>query len=159
MQYISSTKEKKEGCVFCNTLADDPARDRENYLVYRGKTTFVLMNLYPYNTGHLMILPHQHVSTLNGVAPETQVDMIRLAAYFTDLLGKMMRPDGFNVGINIGSAAGAGIDSHIHMHVVPRWSGDSNFMPVISNTRVLPETVEASYDRILAALQQNPPGE
>lgn len=157
MSYISAAKKKTDNCVLCKALADEPERDRENYLLYRGKNIFTLMNLYPYNPGHLMILPHQHVSTLAEVSAEAQIEMIQLAAYFTDLLSRVMRPDGFNVGLNIGSAAGAGIDSHIHMHIVPRWSGDSNFMPIIGNTRVLPETLESTYNRILVALQENPP--
>jgi ATP adenylyltransferase len=157
MKYITSTKQKSDTCIFCNTLTDNPERDRDNYLLYRAKSTFILLNLFPYNPGHIMILPHQHVSLLTEVSPETQVEMIQLASYFTDLLSKVMRPNGFNIGLNIGSAAGAGIDSHIHMHIVPRLNGDSNFMPVIGNTRVLPETLEGTYDRLLAALRESPP--
>jgi ATP adenylyltransferase len=115
------------------------------------------MNIYPYNTGHLMILPYDHVSLLIGMSAEAQCEMMRLASYFTELLTTVMRPDGFNVGMNLGRAAGAGIDSHLHLHIVPRWSGDSSFMAVVSNTRTLPETLEATYERIVAAMQQYPP--
>jgi ATP adenylyltransferase len=128
-------------------------------LVYRGKAVFAIMNIYPYNTGHLMILPYQHVATLAEVAPDAQVEMIILTSYFTELLTDLMHPDGFNIGINMGRAAGAGIESHLHVHIVPRWSGDSNFMPVIGETRVLPEELGTTYDRILELLNQQPPAE
>lgn len=146
-----------EGCVFCAKLNDACEFDRENYVVYRGRTTFTVMNIYPYNTGHLMILPRDHVATLRQTSLEAQAEIMRLAAYFTDLLSNLMQPDGFNIGMNIGKAAGAGIDSHLHLHVVPRWSGDSNFMAVIGETRVLPETLTDTYDRIVAALEASPP--
>jgi ATP adenylyltransferase len=157
MKYVTSTQKKKEGCVFCDHLNGDPGHDRENYIVYRGQTTFTVMNIYPYNTGHLMILPNQHVATLPEVPPAVQFEMITLASYFTELLSQLMQPDGFNVGLNISRVAGAGIDSHLHLHLVPRWSGDSNFMTVIGETRVLPEEVVDTYDRIVAALKKQPP--
>lgn len=157
MKYITSKKKKIDGCVFCGALNDAAEQDRENYLVLRGKTTFSIMNIYPYNTGHLMILPKMHVSTLIELSQETQCEMMVFATYFTQLLGGLMRPDGFNVGLNVGREAGAGIESHLHMHIVPRWNGDSNFMPVISNTRVIPETLEATYDKIMAGIQDTPP--
>jgi ATP adenylyltransferase len=156
LKYITSNQ-KIEGCVFCTALQADLKHDRENYLLFRGRTTFAILNIYPYNTGHLMILPHQHVSTLAETPQEAQVEMIVLTSYFTELLSKVMRPDGFNIGLNIGRAAGAGIDNHLHIHIVPRWNGDSNFMPVVGNTRVLPETLEDTYDRVLAALNESPP--
>jgi ATP adenylyltransferase len=156
MKYIES-KKKMEGCVFCNTLNDVIEHDRENYLVYRGPTTFTVMNIYPYNPGHLMVLPNQHVATLVEVSREAQLELITLTSYFTKLLSQVMNPQGFNIGLNIGQAAGAGIDSHLHLHIVPRWNGDSNFMPVTGNTRVLPEALEDTYDKIVAALQENPP--
>ena len=157
MKYITSTHQKIEGCIFCNKLAAETESDRENFVVYRGRSTFVMMNIYPYNTGHLMIIPQAHVSTLVDVAAEAQFEMMVLATYFTDLLSQLMNPDGFNLGFNIGRAAGAGIDDHLHLHLVPRWSGDSNFMPVIGETRVLPEELGDTYDKIVAALKQQPP--
>lgn len=159
MSYVTSNQAKTDGCVFCAKLEDDIERDHENYVVYRGKTTFVVMNIYPYNTGHLMILPHQHVSTLTEVSREAQIEMITFTAYFTELLSQLLKPDGFNVGINLGKAAGAGLGSHLHTHIVPRWTGDSSFMAVVGNTRVLPELLDDTYNRILAALQENPPYE
>jgi ATP adenylyltransferase len=157
-EYVTAGESKKiEGCVFCATFKDDVAGDRKNYLIYRGKATFVIMNIYPYNIGHLMILPHEHVSTLVDMSSEAQKEMMQLAAYFTNLLSKLMNSDGFNLGINVGRAAGAGIEDHLHMHLVPRWNGDSNFMSVIANTRVLPETLDDTYERIVNALKQQPP--
>jgi ATP adenylyltransferase len=157
MKYVASTQTEMDGCIFCTNLNDGPERDRENHLVYRGQTVFVVMNIYPYNTGHLMILPYQHLATLAEVPPHVQFELITLTAYFTNLLTDLMSPDGFNVGLNIGRAAGAGIDSHLHMHIVPRWSGDSNFMPVIGETRVLPEELGDTYDRIVKLLNEQPP--
>ncbi|MBN1217960.1 MAG: HIT domain-containing protein [Anaerolineae bacterium] len=157
MKYVSSTQKKSEGCIFCDHLKADPAQDRANYLVYRGPTTFTVMNIFPYNTGHLMILPREHVGTLPEVPPPTQFEMITLTTYFTELLTELMHPDGFNVGLNMGRAAGAGIDGHLHIHLVPRWNGDSNFMPVIGETRVLPEELGDTYDKIVARLKEQPP--
>ena len=118
---------------------------------------FAVMNLYPYNPGHLMILPYAHIATLSEVPFDVQVEMIALTSYFTELLSQLMRPDGFNVGLNIGRAAGAGIDDHLHLHIVPRWNGDSNFMPVIGETRVLPEELTDTYDKIVALLKKQSP--
>jgi len=157
MKYVTSTHKKTEGCIFCECLNADPGQDREHHLVYRGQTTFTMMNIYPYNTGHLLILPHTHVATLAEVSPTVQFEMMALTSYFTQLLTELFNPDGFNVGMNIGRAAGAGIESHLHLHIVPRWSGDSNFMPVIGETRVLPEELTETYDKIVALLKQQPP--
>ncbi|RME71355.1 MAG: HIT domain-containing protein [Chloroflexi bacterium] len=156
MKYVSSMH-KSDECIFCAKLNDDPARDRENLVVFRAASSFVVMNLYPYNTGHLMVVPNQHVARLSDVPPAVQAEMMALTTYFVDLLTAVMRPDGFNIGMNLGRVAGAGIDTHLHLHIVPRWAGDSNFMPVIGSTRVLPEDLGATYDKIVAYLQQNPP--
>jgi ATP adenylyltransferase len=156
MNYLTS-KKKSKGCVFCAILNDDPGRDRENYVVYRSQTTFTMLNIYPYNPGHLMILPHEHVAALGEVSQAVQVEMITLTSYFITLLSQVMGPDGFNVGMNIGRAAGAGIDNHLHLHIVPRWNGDSNFMPIIGDTRVLPEILDDTYDKVVEALRRNPP--
>ncbi len=157
MKYITSNKETVDGCVFCHILYAEARLDRENYLVYRGKTTFTVMNIYPYNPGHLMILPNAHVARLSDVSAAAQFELIAFTSYFTDLLSELMRPDGFNVGINLGRAAGAGIDNHLHIHIVPRWDGDSNFMPVVGETRVLPEELIDTYDRIVTLLKKQPP--
>jgi len=157
MKYVVSDKKKKDGCVFCNALAEGVNHDPENFIVHRGEETFTIMNIYPYNVGHLMVLPRQHFSTLTQLSRNTQAELMALTAYFTEILTEIMRPDGFNVGINIGKAAGAGIDSHLHAHIVPRWVGDSNFMPITGQTRVLPEELTDTYAKITARVKQNPP--
>lgn len=157
MKYVTATQVEGDGCIFCAKCNDQQERDRENFLVYRGQSIFAMLNIYPYNTGHLMLLPYHHVATLAEMSVEMQVELITLTTYFTELLTELMQPDGFNIGINIGRAAGAGIDSHLHVHVVPRWSGDSNFMPVIGETRVLPEELAGTYDRIVKLLNERPP--
>ncbi len=156
MKYVTSTQKKIDGCVFCAKLEDDES-DRENLILFRGTTTFTVMNLYPYNTGHLMILPYNHVANLSDVSPEARLEMMNNTAYFVELLTKMMRPDGFNIGINLGRVAGAGIAAHLHQHIVPRWGGDSNFMAVVGETRILPEELWDTYDRIIEQVQQSPP--
>jgi ATP adenylyltransferase len=157
MKYVASNRAKVDGCIFCAKCNEHQERDRENLLVYRGQNMFAMLNIYPYNTGHLMILPYQHVAMLGEMSAEMQLELITLTTYFTELLTDLMHPDGFNVGINLGRAAGAGIDSHLHVHLVPRWSGDNNFMPVIGETRVLPEELGDTYDRIVKLLNERPP--
>lgn len=157
MKYVTSSSQKTKTCVFCAGLAQGPGHNKENLILYRGQAVFVLMNLYPYNTGHLMILPYDHVATLSEVSAVAQYEMMVLATYFTELLTQLMGPDGFNIGLNLGQAAGAGVDDHLHLHLVPRWSGDSNFMPVIGETRILPEELGDTYDKIMALLKKHPP--
>lgn len=157
MKYVASTRTEVNDCIFCAKCNEHHERDRENLLVYRGQHVFAVLNIYPYNTGHLMLLPYQHMATLAEMSVEMQFELITLTTYFTELLTEVMNPDGFNIGINIGRAAGAGIDSHLHVHLVPRWSGDSNFMPVIGETRVLPEELGDTYDRIVKLLNERPP--
>ena len=157
MKYLTSTHKDTAGCIFCALLNDAPENDRENFVVYRGDTVFAVMNIYPYNSGHLMVLPYAHVATLSDIPYETQAEMMGLTTYFTELLSELMQPQGFNIGLNIGQAAGAGIENHLHLHIVPRWQGDSNFMPVIGETRVLPEELADTYDKIVTLLQKHPP--
>lgn len=156
MSYILSDKQS-EGCVFCQKLAQSPEHDRENYVLVRTKHASVILNLYPYNNGHLMILPYEHVASLEELPPEVQAEMIHLVSHFIQLVRQAMDPDGFNVGINIGKQAGAGIDDHIHIHVVPRWQGDTNFMPVIAEMRVIPELLDETYVRLKALIHEHPP--
>lgn len=157
MKYVTSSSKKTEDCVFCAKIKADPEHDRNNLVVFRADTTFTVMNIYPYNPGHLMVLPFAHVATLSELPYQTQAELITFASYFTDLLSQLMNPDGFNIGVNLGRTAGAGIDSHLHLHIVPRWQGDSNFMPVIGETRVLPEELGDTFDKLVALLQENPP--
>jgi ATP adenylyltransferase len=146
-----STAEKTSGCIFCELpkLGDDA----RVFIVHRGKTCFVILNSFPYTSGHVMIVPFQHLDELQKLPVEAAHEMIELSQRLEGVLRQLYSPDGVNLGMNIGRAAGAGIASHIHMHVLPRWVADSNFMTVVGETRVLPETLEKTYARIKAALQ------
>jgi ATP adenylyltransferase len=156
MPYILSDK-NSDACVFCQKLAQGPKHDRENYILFRGENAFVVLNIYPYNNGHLMVLPYEHVASLEMLAPEIQTEMMHLVSHFITLTREAMNPEGFNIGINIGKAAGAGIDDHIHIHIVPRWKGDTNFMPVVGQMRVIPEWLDDTYARLEALIKDHPP--
>jgi ATP adenylyltransferase len=138
-----------QGCIFCDKAAE--RRDASNYIVHRGRKNFLLLNLYPYTTGHVMIAPYEHVATLEAASVETIEEMMTLARAAERNLRAIYRPQGFNIGMNIGECAGAGVAGHIHMHVVPRWPADSNFMTTVGETRVLPEAIEATYGKLLQA--------
>ncbi len=142
IEYIRSPKE--DGCIFC----DKPKRnnDRDDLILYRGKTCFVLMNLYPYNNAHLLIAPYSHVDNMQEFDKEAYCEIVELADRSMDILKETMDAQGFNFGANIGAAAGAGIEEHIHFHLVPRWVGDTNFMPVLGHTKVLVDGLLESYD-------------
>jgi ATP adenylyltransferase len=144
IEYILS--KKGPGCVFCDLPGE--ARDRENLILYRGEHNFIIMNRFPYNGGHLMVVPYVHKSSFEGLSPETLGEMMELARICTGVLWRVMHPEGFNTGINIGEAAGAGIEEHLHMHVVPRWAGDSSFMAVLDEVRVVPEHLLSTYDKL-----------
>jgi len=116
-----------------------------------------VLNLYPYNNGHLMVLPYEHIANLDDLAPQIQADLMHLVCYFVSIIRRGMSPSGFNIGVNLGRAAGAGIDDHVHVHVVPRWLGDTNFMPVIAETRVIPELLDETYRNLRALVEQYPP--
>jgi ATP adenylyltransferase len=148
-RYVSSAQ-SPGGCIFCVKAASSD--DRANYIVLRAERNFLMLNLYPYTSGHLMIAPYEHVATLGGAPQETLDEMMRLTARAEKALGHVYRPDGFNIGMNLGVSAGAGVPGHIHMHVLPRWTGDASFMTTVSETRVLPETLDTTYDRVKAAL-------
>ena len=155
MPYVAAAR-KDEECIFCQMAADAPRRDQENHILLRGPTAFVVLNLYPYNNGHLMVLPYHHVGSLEDLTPETQCEMMRMVSHFMKLMRTSMNPAGFNVGVNIGRAAGAGIDDHVHIHLVPRWQGDTNFMPVVARTRVIPEWLDDTYARLKSLLEEFP---
>lgn len=150
MDYIRSPK--PTGCVFCNLL--DEQEDQQNLILYRGKTCFVVLNRYPYTNGHLMVAPLVHVDAPEKLADNVLQEMMQLVNTCTAALRATMRPDGFNIGMNIGKAAGAGIEDHIHMHIVPRWAGDTNFMPVCADTRVIVESLRDCYARLKPAFDQ-----
>ena len=151
MQYIEQS-EKPEGCIFCVFPAQD--RDRENLILYRGKTCFVMLNSYPYNPGHLMIAPYKHTSDMSDLSDPELLEISRLLRYSVRLITECMHPDGFNVGFNLGRTAGSGVPDHIHWHIVPRWNGDTNFMPVIADTKVIPESLQATYDKLRKKIEE-----
>jgi ATP adenylyltransferase len=137
MQYVSSATGDDEGCIFCAALDSDD--DVGSHVLHRGDDAFVLLNAYPYNTGHLMIAPNRHVAELDELTPEERAALMELTSSSSAFIREGMSPHGFNVGMNLGRVAGAGIPGHLHVHIVPRWGGDTNFMPVVGHTRVLPE--------------------
>jgi ATP adenylyltransferase len=145
MKYIEKT-EKEEGCVFCNALAKNDSD--ANLIAFRGQRAFVILNLYPYTSGHLMVIPFEHVATLEELDPAIRAEMMELTSLSMSVLRKAYKPQGFNMGANIGEAAGAGVPGHVHIHVVPRWGGDTNFMSTLGETRVLPESIEETYKRV-----------
>lgn len=147
LEYILS--EKGEECIFCEKIADSD--DRANYILHRGEKCYVMLNRYPYNNGHLMIIPYQHVPSPEQLEENVLTEMMLMVNRGLEALRRAMDPDGFNVGINIGKAAGAGIEEHVHIHVVPRWKADTNFMPVLSQTRVIPELLDETYQKLKAA--------
>lgn len=151
MEYIEQG-ERVPGCIFC--IKPSEGKDRENGIVYKGRTTFIMMNAYPYNTGHLMIAPYKHTADLYQLSDEELLEINHLVRYSVKLLQAAMGPDGFNLGVNLGRTAGAGIADHVHWHVVPRWNGDTNFMPVIGNAKVLPESLDATYDKLVRKIEE-----
>ena len=144
-QYLQKEK-PGDGCVFCNVARSD--RDEEHFVVCRARKNFVILNLYPYSTGHLMVVPYEHVNTLHEASRETLEEMMLLVQQSQRHLQEIYRPPGFNLGMNLGESAGAGIAEHIHMHVLPRWPGDTNFMTTVAETRVLPEDLTVTWRKL-----------
>ena len=150
IDYILS--KKPAGCIFCDKPAEN--KDDDNLILLRGKHHFIIMNAFPYNNGHMMVVPYRHTSTLSGWSAEEKQEMMELADLGVELLKRTMRPDGFNLGINMGLVAGAGVADHIHFHIVPRWNGDTNFMPVLSDTRVISEHLRSSFGKLKEVLAE-----
>ncbi len=149
MDYIVSDKSGE--CIFCTGA--EASDDHEKKILYRGKHSFVVINIYPYSNGHLMVSPYRHLACLTQLSEDELVEMARLIQKSTEILRQSSAPDGFNIGYNIGKSGGAGFDAHIHAHIVPRWTGDINFMPVLADTKVIPEHVEETYNRLLPLFQ------
>jgi ATP adenylyltransferase len=149
MSYITASK-TSGGCVFCDALAGSD--DRRSLLLTRRDRAFLILNRYPYAVGHLMAVINRHVGTLPEAATDEMTGAMELVSLAISILSKEYRPEGFNVGLNQGRVAGAGIEDHLHIHVVPRWNGDSNFMPVLGEVRVLPETLERTWERLRSRL-------
>jgi ATP adenylyltransferase len=148
MKYIQH-QERSSSCIFCNALKSQA--DELNLVVFRGINAFVILNRYPYTSGHLMIVPNAHKSRLSMLDKETQTEVMDLMVQAERVLQVVYQPDGLNMGLNQGSAAGAGIAGHLHFHVVPRWSGDTNFMTAVAGARILPETLEDTLQRLTDA--------
>ena len=143
IDYIRSKKD--EGCIFC----DKPEmEDRSGLILFRGKNSFTLMNLYPYTNGHLMVAPFRHIDSFGGINQAERLEILEQIDLSIDALSNVLNPDGFNIGANLGESAGAGIKDHIHFHVVPRWKGDTNFMSVLGNTKVMVEGLEDSWEEL-----------
>jgi ATP adenylyltransferase len=147
MAYVKNAR-KPAACIFC--VKSKERRDERNLLLHRGRHGLVMMNLFPYNSGHLLIAPYRHVKSLEQLPDEVALDLLHLTNLSLNVLRAEIKPEGFNVGINLGRVAGAGIEGHVHLHIVPRWNGDTNFMPLFAETRVMPEHLHATYRKLRA---------
>jgi len=155
MPYLRGEDKRPDGCIFCHKLQ---CSDDQEHILYRGESCYVTLNRYPYSNGHLMVIPYVHVPSLEDLDVLTLTEMMRIVNHSLAALREAYAPHGFNVGVNLGQAAGAGIADHVHMHVVPRWTADTNFMPVVGRTRVIPELLDEAYARlkpIFARLSQS----
>jgi ATP adenylyltransferase len=153
MEYILSAKQ--DGCFMCDLIAAD--QDRENLILRRGEHALILLNRYPYNNAHLMVAPYRHVADLADLTDAESLEVMQLTQFALRQLRATVAPHGFNVGVNLGKAAGAGLEEHVHLHVVPRWNGDTNFMPLLAETRVMPQALLKLYDQLLPAFAPTPP--
>jgi ATP adenylyltransferase len=145
MKYIEGA-DSAPGCIFC--AKPEEGNDQENLILWRGERTFIILNAYPYANGHLMVTPYQHTANLDDLEDEEMLEMMKTTRLGVNLLKSAFRPDGFNIGVNLGRVAGAGIADHVHIHIVPRWNGDTNFMPVLGDVRVIPESLNVVYGRL-----------
>jgi len=151
-EYIRNADQEMT-CVFCRMLAE--SCDEANFLLFRGRSSYVILNLFPYTSGHLLIVANRHISSLSEATPEELHEIIELGRFCEGALRQEYQPGGFNMGFNLGRAAGAGVEHHLHMHVLPRWPGDSNFVSVVGETRVLPEELTATFRRMLPYFRQH----
>lgn len=151
LKYVQATDNECDGCVLC---LGAPDQDEKRKVLMRGKHCYAIMNIYPYNNGHIMIAPYRHTSDFSSMSDDELLEIMKMLALWKDVLQKAMKCHGFNIGLNLGRAAGAGIDEHLHFHIVPRWSGDVNFMPVIGNVKVIPESIEDCYNTLKACLKE-----
>jgi ATP adenylyltransferase len=149
MEYVVGDRE--EGCLFCSKLQG--GNDRRNLILYRGDQSFMILNRFPYTSGHLMVVPNRHVASLEELNEGEMLELMTLLKKSLHVLKGALKPDGFNVGMNLGREAGAGIEAHVHFHVVPRWNGDTNFMPVLFDTKVIPEFLEKMYEKLLSFVE------
>jgi ATP adenylyltransferase len=152
--YIQSFQggKKSKGCLFCRIAKEHD--DKKNFIVWRGKECFVVMNRYPYNNGHVMVVPYRHTSSMGKLTDKTNLEVMKTVARCMQALHKNGKPEGFNFGANVGRAAGAGIDKHIHFHLVPRWNGDTNFMPVVAETKMISEDIRKTWKLLKSELKK-----
>ncbi|MER3403187.1 MAG: HIT family hydrolase [Chloroflexota bacterium] len=150
-QYVSQAGKRDAGCIFCTKPAEQ--KDAENFILWRSTYSCALLNLYPYTSGHTMVVPYRHIADITDLTPEESLDLWQVMQRCVRALQQTYRPDGFNIGFNLGRSAGAGIEEHLHLHIVPRWHGDTNFMTTIGAARVLPETLPQTYERLKTALE------
>ncbi len=155
MEYIRS--EKPQGCIFCGFLDAPPSRDRTNLVVHRSAQAFTCLNRFPYNSGHVMVVPRTHGADLGALPPEVWAGLQAELRRAARVVKAVYRPDGLNLGMNLGHVAGAGITDHLHWHAVPRWAGDNNFMPVLTDTRVVVEALDQAWERLSAAFAEDNP--
>lgn len=141
-------QQKQDGCIFCDKPNEHD--DEHNLIPYRGETCYIIMNYYPYNNGHIMVVPYRHTNDLTSLGTDENMEMMNLVSKSIEVLKKALNPHGFNIGMNLGSVAGAGVKDHLHFHVVPRWNGDMNYMPVIGHTKVISEALEETCKKIKA---------
>jgi ATP adenylyltransferase len=153
LEYIerASGRPDEEGCIFVELPRQ--ADDRKNLILHRGETAFVMLNAFPYTNGHLMVAPYRHSADMGELSDQELLEINQLVAKCLEWITRAYRPEGFNIGVNLGKAAGAGIPDHIHWHIVPRWEGDTNFMTTVGEVRVLPQSLEDSYDRLKKAME------
>ncbi len=152
IQFIEDLREKSDGCIFCEMR--EPGNDRERLILARFQHAYIVMNRYPYNSGHLLIVPSKHTGKPADLTHEEQAALMELSSQSVEILMDKLGADGANCGMNIGRSAGAGIVDHVHVHVVPRWNGDTNFMPIISDTRSMPEYLESTYGRLVESFKK-----
>jgi ATP adenylyltransferase len=153
MEYVLEDKDAKltEQCVFC--VEDEPEHDKTRQILYRGRYGFIVMNRYPYSNGHLLVIPFRHVFDLSELSVEEGTELFQLLCLAKEVLLEKMSPQGFNIGMNLGSAAGAGIPGHLHWHIVPRWQGDTNFMPVVGELKVIPQHLQRTFETLSAGFK------
>ncbi len=157
MEFIAG--EKGDGCFLCDAVGAGMEADRETLVLERGRRAFVIMNRYPYNNGHLLVAPNRHGGEFCEMTPEEMAEVMALAQRWQRIICEVMKAEGFNMGLNLGKCAGAGVPDHLHLHIVPRWSGDTNFMPVVADAHVVPQALLELYDKLLDKLQDKLQGE
>jgi ATP adenylyltransferase len=153
MAYIKG-ENYEDGCFFCRKLAEED-RDAENYLLHRSELAFVIMNIFPYSNGHVMVSPRRHTGNLLDLQESETTELMRLTQRSVQVLEDTLKPHGFNVGLNMGEAAGAGVAEHLHIHIVPRWSGDTNFMPVLAEVKVIPDHLRHTYQTLKQSFEKD----